>query len=305
MSGPLRLRHRVGQAIAQGGLWRPGQRVAVAVSGGLDSTVLLDVLLETRGWHLGELSVVTVDHGVRPGSGDDAQAVARWAEELGLPCSVHTLSLGEGAGEAALREARYAVFDQLDVDVVALAHHRRDQAETLLMAALRGHGTLGLGAMRAHRGRYVRPLLAEPPQALSAWALHRGLTWREDPTNQDPSFLRNAIRHRLLPLLEELRPGAVDALARSARLCQADAGLLDALAADALSPQDALSVDALLALPEPLARRVLMMHLPGVRAAHIDAVVACLNRGSGEVALPGGATVLTQRGRVLVRREPS
>ena len=120
-----RLRHRVGDAIARHRLWDRGQRVAVAVSGGLDSIVLLNVLLETRRWHGGILEVVTVDHGLRPDGAADADFVAERAMALGLPLHRFALVLPD-ASEASAREARYAVFDALPVDRVALGHHRDD-----------------------------------------------------------------------------------------------------------------------------------------------------------------------------------
>ncbi len=157
--------------------------------------VLLDLLVASAGVHGGRLSVVTVDHGTRPGSAEDAAFVAARAEELGLACVVARLDLGEGASEDTCRRGRYAAFAALDVDRVALAHHRDDQAETALLALIRG------GVSRAE---------------LAAWAEARGLRWRDDPTNDSPRFLRNRVRHEVIPLLDGLRAGAAEALARAA-----------------------------------------------------------------------------------------
>lgn len=198
-------------------LIRPGDRVAVAVSGGLDSVVLLDLLMVLGDLHGGVLSIATVDHGTRTGSAADADFVAELAAARGLVLHRFDLSLGEGASEADCREARYACFETLDVTSVALGHHRDDQAETLLINLLRGTGARGLRGMGVRRGRLIRPLIETPRAELVRWADHRGLAWREDPTNQDQRFLRNAIRHRVMPLLEEIRPGARKALGRSAR----------------------------------------------------------------------------------------
>lgn len=211
-AGPGRLRHRVGATIRDRGLWLPGQRVAVAVSGGADSVALLDVLLETRRWHGARLEVVTVDHGTRPGSGEDASFVWDLARARGLPVTRVDLGLGAQASEAVCREARYAAFARLRVDRVALAHHREDLVETVLLQLVRGTGAHGMSWVR---GPYVRPLLDVPREDLRRWLAWRGIGWREDPTNQERHRLRNRLRHEVLPLLEEVRPGAVGAFARS------------------------------------------------------------------------------------------
>jgi len=213
---PDRLRFQVLEAIRTRALWVPGERVAVAVSGGRDSVALLDVLARTARAHGARLEVVTVDHRSRPGSGDDAAFVWTLARSLGLP--VRRVDLPPTpASEAAWREARYTVFDGLDADRVALAHHADDLAETVLLQLIRGIGPAALAPMGWQRGRCVRPLLAVPGRAIAAYAASRGLTWREDPTNAAPRFLRSRLRHEVLPLLEDLRPGATDAIARVAR----------------------------------------------------------------------------------------
>ena len=215
-AGPLRLRHRVGEAIARHALWSAGDTVAVAVSGGRDSVTLLDVLCETRSWHGGVLSVVTVDHGTRSAATQDADFVNELAEARGLTCHRHALHLGPEASEAACRTGRMEVFAALDVDRVALGHHLQDQAETHWLRVLQGSGRKGLGGMRWRRGGLVRPMLDVPPEEILAWANARELLWRQDPTNQSSRFLRNRVRHELLPLLRSLQPGAVATAARSA-----------------------------------------------------------------------------------------
>lgn len=298
MSAPGRLRHRVGAAIAQHALWGPGDRVAVAVSGGLDSVSLLDLLHQLAGWHGGVLSVITVDHGCRPSSSADADFVEALAESLGLPCARASLSLGEGASEDTLRRGRYAVLDALDVDRVALAHHRGDQAETVLLHLLRGTGATGRAGMRWRRGRYVRPLLELSRSQLAAWADHRGLSFRHDPSNDDPRYLRNRIRHEVLPLLESLRPGAEAAIARSARLAAADDALLDELAARIAHDVGGRGwpLAALRDTPEPLIRRALRAAVPSLSAGQIDAVLTLVERGSGRITLSGGQRQLVVRG---------
>jgi len=302
MSAPGRLRHRVGEIIRRHRLWEPGARVAVAVSGGVDSVVLLDVLGETVRWHGGKLSVVTVDHQIHPDGSEHADFVEALARTRGLPVQRARLALSEQASEAEARAGRYAVFEALDVDRVALAHHRDDQAETVLLQLLRGAGISGFAGMAFRRDRYVRPLLEEPRSAVRAWADHRGLSWREDPTNLTSRFSRNRVRAEVLPLLENLRPGAAKALARGARLAALDADYLDDLAAAA--PQgrvDPWSSTWIASGPEALVRRVIRRRIPQAEASHLDAIVAAA-RGTGGTVVVGDTIVRVDGDQVWVER---
>lgn len=293
MSHPGRLRHRVGQAIVEHELWSPGDRVAVAVSGGLDSMCLLSVLHATMGLHGAVLSVVSVDHGVREGSRADAAFVNDTATTLGLPCRVCSLELGAEASEGQMRSARYAAFRSLGTDRVALAHHADDQAETLLLHAIRGTGTTGLAAMSWRRGGFVRPLLGERRAALEAWVAQYGVDYRDDPSNQDRRFLRNRLRHEVLPALEAARPGAIGALARSARHAAADDALLDALLDEALQEVRGpdLPVSWVCRQPEPLVRRALLRRWPRLTTHQIGAVVRAAERGRGRVEVGDGIAI--------------
>jgi tRNA(Ile)-lysidine synthase len=278
----------VARAVSAHRLWEAGARVAVAVSGGRDSVVLLDLLLASRGLHGGELSVVTVDHGTRSGSDEDAAFVEALAASCGLSCVRFDRSLGAQASEQACRDARYASFETLDVDVIALAHHARDQVETALLGWMRGSGTLGMAGMAHKRGRYVRPLLELQPSALAAWAETRGLAWREDPSNQSDRFARNRIRHEVLPLLEAIRPGAVRAMARGVAHAAEDARHLDALAVGAAPwPTSEVAWG-----PPAIVRRQLARGLPGARSTHLDAIVAAARRGRGIVELSPSVHVM-------------
>ena len=190
MSHPGRLRDKIGAAIRDQALWSPGDRIAVAGSGGMDSVSLLDLLVRTQKWHRGDLSVVTVDHGVREESPMEADHAEGLAHAADLQCTRFALRLGPEASELDCRTARYRCFEQLDVDHVALGHHREDQVETVLLHLMRGTGTAGVRGMNWRRGRYVRPLLAVSRQELSDWASHRQLHWMDDASNQDPRYLR-------------------------------------------------------------------------------------------------------------------
>jgi tRNA(Ile)-lysidine synthase len=295
------LRFRVAEAVATHGLWSAGARVAVAVSGGADSVALLDLLVATTGLHGGRLRVVTVDHGLRPGSADDAAFVATLAASVGLGCDVLRLDLPEGAGEGRAREARYAALDGLDTDVVALGHHADDQVETAILGVLRGGGTRAFGGMPRRRGRYVRPLLDVPRDALRAWAAHRGLSWREDPTNATLHTLRNVVRLRWLPAVEAARAGAVAAIARGAGHAAEDDAFLDALSArEAVLRGAGLCAAWVASAPSPLVRRALLARDPEAASGRLDALVAAARRGEGRVAIDARRAWVVASGAVFI-----
>ena len=233
------------KALAAAGAPTPGDGVAVAVSGGADSLTLLHALRALagpRGWRL---AVLTVDHGLRPGSAADAAFVADHAKALGLPARVLTLAPGDlephrAAGpEAAARAARYGALwpaaDELGCPWLATGHTLDDQAEPVLLQLLRGAGPDGLAGMAVRTGRLLRPLLGARRTETRAACAAMGLPWREDPTNADDTPLRNRVRTRLLPLLEDLRPGATRTLARTATLAADERDWLAPLIATALA----------------------------------------------------------------------
>ncbi len=196
----------------------------VGVSGGVDSMVLLHVLRR-----LGHVcSVIHVDHGTRgEGSAADRRFVEDQARALGL--EVHGTRVDAPAHAArrgisvqmAARELRYACFDEVRRTKpwrIALAHHADDAVETLFNNLLRGTGVRGWAGIRPVSGPYVRPLLHAHRSEIMHYAEANGIAYREDPSNADPKYLRNRIRHEVLPLLENLRPGASQAMARSVAL---------------------------------------------------------------------------------------
>ena len=205
----MTLPKRVLEAFRRHDLVPRGSRLAVAVSGGLDSTVLLDVLLELRRALGVELVVATVDHGLRvTGSARDASFVRALANARGLPCYCGRFQAirGQGLEEAARRE-RLAFLRGVPADKVALAHHRDDQAETVLLRLLRASSLAGLGAMAPARAGIIRPLLDIPREEIHAWAVQRGLRWCEDGSNRDPARERNLLRREVMPVLDGVHGG--------------------------------------------------------------------------------------------------
>ncbi|MGH7673809.1 MAG: tRNA lysidine(34) synthetase TilS, partial [Gemmatimonadales bacterium] len=198
-----RLRHHVRSA----GLFREPGAAVVAVSGGLDSVALLDLLAEAALPGL-RLAVAHADHGIQPGSDAVAGLVERLAARYGVPFELGQLTLGPGTSETVARRARYAwlrdVQQRLGARYLVTAHHRDDQIETVLLRVLRGSGLAGLAGIRARaRGGLVRPLLPFTRTELVAHAAARALPVHDDPANRDLRNLRSWARTVLLPLLDD------------------------------------------------------------------------------------------------------
>ena len=193
-----------------------GKRVAVALSGGVDSVVLLH-LLKGEG-----VRAVHVHHGLSPNADAWAAFCRRLCREWKVPLAVRKVRVGRsGRGpEAAARAARYEAFAAQEVDCIALAHHLDDQAETVLMSLLRGAGPRGASGMRPlvrRQGKvFARPLLDVPRAEIMAYARTHGLSWIDDESNADTALTRNFVRHRLGPLMAERFPQWKRALARAA-----------------------------------------------------------------------------------------
>lgn len=189
----------------------PAPRYWLAFSGGLDSTVLLH-LLHAHGL---PLEVVHVHHGLQAQADAWAAHCQRVCEGLGVPLQVLRVQVrpaGEGP-EAAARAARYQALGALlrPGEVLVTAHHRDDQAETLLLRLLRGSGVRGLAAMPElapfAAGQLWRPLLGLGREQITAWAVAQGLDGLHDPHNQDPRFARSRLRQQVMPLLRALSAG--------------------------------------------------------------------------------------------------
>ncbi len=265
---------------------------------------------------------VTVDHGIRAESASEAAVVAADLAADGLdPVDVVPVEVVAGpAGlEAAARDARYAALDEAaerhGAVMVLLGHTLDDQAEQVLLGLARGSGARSLSGMPAARGLYRRPLLAVTHARTRASCEQQGLRVVEDPMNRDVAFARVRARHLLLVLEEQLGPGVVAGLARSASLLREDADHMDGLAA---AEVDALGggpwpVEVLAAIPVAVRSRVWRRVLLGagvpagsLGSRHVDACDRLLThwRGQGPVHVPGGLLVRRRGDRVRIDPRP-
>lgn len=219
----------------------PSLPFAVALSGGADSCALL--LACAKQWP-GHVRAIHVHHGLQAAADDFASHCQTLCELLGVPLVVTRVNAHHVSGESpedAARQARYQAYAQVlkthwggTIQDIALAQHADDQVETVLLALSRGAGLPGLSAMPAvaERGelRIHRPWLDVPAQQLRDWLVQEGVTWVEDPTNQDERYTRNRIRHQLLPVIEKAFPSFRQTFARSARHAAQAQTILDDMA---------------------------------------------------------------------------
>ena len=301
---------RVLDALRRHALWQPGERVILAVSGGLDSTVMMHLLAELQPAHKGLLEVVSLDHGLRPEAIAEVAQVGRQAALLGLPFSAARLDLLPGTDlYRRARDARRAALLALGAPRIATAHHQDDQAETVLQRLLRGAGSTGLRAMLPLDPPWCRPLLEEPRAVLQAWAELAQLSWSEDPSNARSQ--RGRLR-ALVDALDALHGGANGALARSARLLGREDAFLEELAEQrfmALAvgqgrevglPWEALSQEHP-ALQLRLLRR-LTRDLPSApRADRLEAILRWSPEDGARIELKSGVSLVMDAGVLHLR----
>jgi tRNA(Ile)-lysidine synthase len=251
----------------------PDSLLAVALSGGLDSTVLLDATVRCFG--ASRVIALHVHHGLSPHADAWASHCDGFAASLDVRFAARNVDVTRAGGEsleAAAREARYRALDDLceeqGASALLIAHHADDQAETVLLQLLRGAGVAGLAAMAPSRSGEsgpprLRPLLHLLRAQLEQYAHERDLRWIDDESNADTRYSRNALRHDVLPVLAVHFPGFRDALARTASHAASAQRLLDDLAridfehAQHANEEGALYLDALLALDDERAINLL------------------------------------------------
>lgn len=298
-----KLPEKVSKIIARYSMLPAASRVGVAVSGGADSIVLLEILKRFPV----KLTVLHVNHGLRGAESDgDERFVNGLAAAAGLPFVSARLEPGQGNLEQEARRLRREFFLSLALDRIALGHTRSDQAETVLHRFLRGTGPTGMAAMRhLTPDGFIRPLLDCSRSEVREWARERGLAWREDSSNADPQFTRNRLRNELLPALaRDFNANLETVLAATAQLAQAEEDFwneeiekLYGIFAKRTRLGSFLQIGDLAGLHLALRRRLIRRALAEVRSAkmrgldfeHIEAVLALCDstEGHDRVLIPG------------------
>ncbi|MGK7344832.1 MAG: tRNA lysidine(34) synthetase TilS [Candidatus Nitrospinota bacterium M3_3B_026] len=238
---------RVKSTIAGHGMIPRGSAVCAALSGGPDSTALAEALAALSGPMGFTLNACHFDHAFREDSAKDAEAAAALARRLGIEMKMERNEKGRPA--AALQETgrrlRYSFFERLldsgYAGLIATGHTMDDSVETSIMWMLRGTGPAGFSGIPPVRERYIRPLIETRKRDILAWLRERGASFREDPSNLTEDYLRNRIRHHLIPAMEREAGDAVAAVARLARIVRAQELFVDRMAEE-LIERAALSV---------------------------------------------------------------
>lgn len=307
-------------------LVQPDDRVLVAFSGGSDSTALLHALIALGRELQCRIAALHIHHGLRGVAADaDARFCVDFAARLGVTCDVIRLADERprlSNLEETLREGRRAIyrrFIQQGYHKIAVGHNCDDQAETLLLRLFRGAGTTGLSGMapRTPDG-IIRPLLAVDRREILAYLAERGISWCQDESNRDPRFLRNRIRHHVLPLLEkEVQPAIRRVLARTADVLREERAVLQLVWNHFMPPLLPAPDQAVTFAARDLLRRPVVMQagllreilrrvkgdLRGVARRHLSGVLEQLRRGgpSRRLRLPGDVYVWISCGEVLIQ----
>lgn len=295
MSGSDRFTQDLIRFVRERELVVPGQKILVATSGGLDSSVLADALTSVARLLDIEVSLAHVDHRTR---GETSAREATWvrvqAERLGIASHSLTVAVPPNGGQAELRalrrEALLRLADETGAGAIATAHHADDNAETVLMRAISGTGSRGITGIPARDGLWIRPLLSATRADLEAYARERSLAWVEDPSNARSDYLRNRLRHDVMPKLEAVRQGAVRNLARLADRLETEETEIDAWLATQLDDRsgDAMPLSWLEKWPRPLQRRALGLWLRRVGVGADPSLVEALLQGK-DLVHPAGS----------------
>lgn len=297
-----------------------GDIVGAAVSGGIDSMALLDVLCNLRT----EMNIIIVafhfEHGIRgEKSLEDMRFVMRECDKRGVKCvtgsgDVVKLSRKEGISiETAAREARYAFLDTQEAAVIATAHHAGDMAETVIMNLCRGSGLSGLCGIPEVRGRYIRPLLDITREEIERYAAQNGVSFVHDSTNDDTAYTRNYVRAEILPRFKVVNDKAIAHIAQTAKLLAEDEEVLMDAARHAGGIEDTkdgvlVDIESLLKQPPAIRKRLLRIAvqrrwgLKDLTLGHMDdMLILAEKRLSGKrIELPHELVAAVEYGKLSI-----
>jgi tRNA(Ile)-lysidine synthase len=304
-------------AVRDGGLLPAGAQLVAMLSGGRDSVCLLD--LATRQLGADAVTALHVNYGLRDDSDADEAHCRALCERLGVRLEAERPRRPEGPGnlQAWARDARYGAAARLaeaDGALIATGHTADDQVETILYRLASSPSRRALLGMKPRDGKLVRPLLAFTREQTTAYCEERGLSWRDDPSNDEPAYARNRVRHGLAKAIAEVHPAAARNVLRTADLLRDEAEVLDALVAAELdgsngSPRGTIELERLAELPSAL-RRLVVQRLadraagrpvPGA-ANHAEEVAGLRRTGTAMLDLGGGVRAVAERGIVRAER---
>ncbi len=300
------------EQVRAGGLLPAGTPVVAMLSGGRDSVCLLDVATRLLG--KGEVTALHVNYGLRDDSDEDERLCTALCERLGVRLEVERPRRPEGPGnlQAWARDIRYAAAARLALPrgaAIATGHTADDQVETILYRLASSPSRRALLGMRPRDGQLARPLIGCTRAQTTAYCEERGLSWRDDATNEESTYARNRVRHGLIPALAAIHPAAAANVLRTAELLRDEADVLDALVDAELAgpsngaPRNAIGLDRLAELP-PALRRLIVQRLADAAAGHpvpgaanrADEVAALRRTGSAMLDLGGGVRAVVERG---------
>ena len=299
------MQEKVKNTMAQFHMFPKGAKIIAGLSGGADSVALVHILSRMQAEMEWELTAVHIHHGLRGEEADgDRDFSVDFCEKLGIPCVVRQFDVKKEAAKRGLGEEetgrllRYEVFQELagEDGYIAVAHHQKDQAETMLMRLCRGTGLTGLTAMAPMRGNICRPLLGCGRDEIEAYCKEHGLTWREDSSNGQEKYTRNKLRRQVLPVLEEINPRAVFHMAETAELLSVEEDFLEQQAEvcyqEAVLPSSegevCLCRNKLREMHPAMRKRVLRKGLSfflqqNVSQVHIEALEDLLQKETGKI----------------------
>src|SRR6476619_4087796 len=305
------------EAMREAGLLPAGALLVAMLSGGRDSVCLLDLAVRLLGAE--RVAALHVNYGLREDSDADEEHCAALCERLGVSLEVERPRRPEGPGnlQAWARDTRYAAAAQLaeaNDALIATGHTADDQVETILYRLASSPSRRALLGMRPRDGRLVRPLLGLTREQTTAYCEERGLTWRDDPTNAEPAYARNRVRHGLARALADVHHAAAQNVLRTAELLRDEAEVLDALVNAELdgkngSPRNTIELERLAELP-PALRRLVVQQLadraagrPVAGAArHAEGVASLRRTGTAMLDLGGGVRAIAERGTLRAER---
>jgi tRNA(Ile)-lysidine synthase len=306
------------EAVREDGTLPAGTPLVAMLSGGRDSVCLLDLTVRLLGGEA--VTALHVNYGLRDDSDADEAHCAALCERLGVGLEVERPRRPEGPGnlQAWARDARYAAAARLalpDDGLIATGHTADDQVETILYRLASSPSRRALLGMRPRDGRLVRPLLGFSRAQTTAYCTGRGLPWRDDPSNGEPAYARNRVRHGLARAIAEVHPAAARNVLRTAELLRDEAEVLDALVAAELdgtngSARNTIELDRLAELPAAL-RRLVVQQLadraagrPVAGAArHAEQVAALRRTGTAMLDLGGGVRAIAEGGLLSAKQQ--